>query len=582
MIQRLQDPLGKDEVIDWTPSGDVALADQSGKGAPGGDLLNFGGGDTATFNVPARDLTAKLNFPVVANWHPAGTPPSPGPGPAPGRECDPCTILQNSASQALRPLILTIVNDVLPFPFSFFLSEPITEFATRLLEPLLHGAFKILPDSLVRDCKTLKIDEIIERVRNLRIAALEQKCAPLAGTGVCDVINGIQRAVNEGCVVPIVCGPVKKAVKDVRDRVFKVVSDALGVVLRQLQAEQKKCKGPQPPTPKAGGSGTATSTLRTTVFRTADGQVHAVGPPPAQNVNGTGATEVTPVSFSHDGTPNSALITQVPEIQADGTDGAKTSHQFTVNVNYAAPPSPVPFRCAREGFDGDQPGFFPFRVAKPEFEDEGSKVTEIHQFFHGLNPRTKASLHRGEGSIDIVGFASRTGSVAFNTALSEKRAEHVDAELHTAAGSDSHLITEGRGFLAAKLPGEEGRERRADVIASGTLTGDDALAVGNSAACCVGGKIDDPVSSDPAQAADSGAPQSETEVAAPADVSAAAPVAAQAPPLEEAEAVPSAETAEPLADTTDDAGGQEADANTLPEPQLFKELAAIAKQLSHA
>ena len=85
-------------------------------------------------------------------------------------ECNPCTILQNSAAQALRPLIRTIVNDLLPFPFSTFLADPISAVAVTILQPIVGNVLKILPASLIENCKTLDIDEIItEHIENGRI-----------------------------------------------------------------------------------------------------------------------------------------------------------------------------------------------------------------------------------------------------------------------------------------------------------------------------------------------------------------------------------------------------------------------------
>jgi len=464
-IQRLSDPLGKDETVDWdTSNGNVALFDQSNNRVPGGGALNFGGSDTANFTVPGRDLGARVNFPVTGAWHPNGSP-GPGPGPGPGKACDTCTILKNSALQALRPLVLAIVKELPLGPFHLFLDGPITDVAVAILQKAVGGAINILPPDLIQNCNKLDIDDVIKQVKDIKHAADDQDCKGVAGGDICRVIGGIEKSLRDNCQIPIICLPVINAVGDVKEKAFKVVSDSLRAVLKQLEAERKKCKGGGPPPPGTGGTGTATSTMKTTVFLLGNGLGQAVGPGPVPIVQGKGATEKEPIIFSHDGVSNGAVITQTPEIVADGTDGGKAGHTFTVNITYGAPPSPQPIQCP--------PGeFFPFKIGKAEFVSEVEGQKQVRDWFFGLDPEIRNAAQRGDATVKVTGRASKTGGAAFNLALAKRRAEHAEGIIQGFAGSDSHMRTFFEGFLTAKEPGEAGHERRAEAAVTGEVPAD--------------------------------------------------------------------------------------------------------------
>jgi hypothetical protein len=417
---------------------------------PNGNAVSLDDGGHGAAQLVAGDKANRLQIDYAIDWT-NGKGPGPRPNPLTDL-CNPCLILESPAFQGAIQFARKAIRD------------------------------------MVKDCRNRKgfkarrdfVEAFLKLVSADPCLLIEESPAQIN-------LGFVRIGLFEACKVFAHFPIVAEAMKFVSDGLDLATS-----LLNKVPAEKVCDRVPQiDPGPAAKGSAIVTYATR---FTSAANGLAPFGPPPIiTKQDATGAKVTDPVVNNRAPVEGGANVNLAPQVIRDKTNES-AQDLADVDVLLPAKPKPISFRCAREGFEGDNPGFFPFRVAKPVFEDEGSQVAAVHQFFHGLHPRTKASLHRGEGGIDVIGFASKTGSVEFNTTLSQNRAKHVSNELRIAAGSDSHLIVEGRGFLAAKLPGEEGRERRADVIAAGTLQGDDAIAVGSPEGCCVGGKIDDPVS----------------------------------------------------------------------------------------
>lgn len=449
VLQRLTDPLGDDLEVDWTtPNAKVDLADQVGTPLAGGGPLNFQGGDSAAFTVPDRKATAAVTFPVTASWHPKAQPPGPNPTPGPADDCNACKLIEDEA----KSNVCAFLFEVLKKGSNIAIAALATVACRGLTGVVLGPDITIIPDSIMKLCKTADIQKVIDELRKLR------------STGDSD----FEKTVKE----------VAKVLKD-----FKVpgVSDTAGIIaaflqekddrlrdlVEKLEALRDKCKKGGGTKPVTATKGNATSTMKTTVFINPDGTVRAVGPGPAQNVSGSGATEESPVRFSQDAIPNGAQIAQVPTIVVSGQDGPKAGRQFTVNVRYGLPPQPVAIDCV--------PGeFFPFAVAKDRFENELDGQLSIRDWYFGHDPEIRNAAEKGDATVKVTGRASNTGKVEFNRILAEKRGARVRDLIRDFAGSDSHLRVFSTGFLTAKEPGEAGHERRADAQIIGQVPADRA------------------------------------------------------------------------------------------------------------
>jgi len=464
VLQRLTDPLGADMQVDWTTTGaNVALTDRAGANQGGGGALNFAGGDNASFTMPDRTASANLTVPVTANWHGKGTGPVP-PGPQPGKECDACKVLIEGATVGTCAFVADVIEDSIQVPGLDFLVAKLVQGACIPIVAALGGSIDLLPKEILAACKSSNIEELINKIREFK-ENLDKN--PTIVKIIDTIIDKLKKVPGLGQVAKIADIP----------RVIRAqISKRLGELIEKLKELRDKCRKGGQPVP-AGGQGQATSTMKTMVFLGPDGQVRAVGPGPAQVVSGTGASEESPVRFSQDGVPNAALVTQVPTIVAGGENPAKAGHQFTVNVLFGLPPEPRKIDCPPAEF-------FPFKVAKDQFEDELAAQKAIRDWFFGHDPQVRDTVHTGESVVKITGRASKTGKVEFNRTLADKRAKRTEAIVRNFAGSDSSLRIFSTGFLTAQEPGEAGHERRSEAAIEGQVPADKvALMTGDP---CVG------------------------------------------------------------------------------------------------
>ena len=286
---------------------------------------------------------------------------------------------------------------------------------------------------------------------------------------------GVYEACQVGSFIPIVSSIIRGA--------SRVTRFALNAVNR-LPAEHV-CRHvpiidpPDPSRPEAKGN--ATVAFITRFF--AENGINGFGPTAITQQSGTGAFIEQPVASGRTKLGGRGVnVFLAPALLRAGAFD-RGQDLVDIDVLLAAPPSPIDFKCEQS--------FFPFRINLDVFEDEPGQLEAIHQWYHGLHPRTKKNLADGLGLVEVIGRASNTGSFDFNMKLSEKRAKRVENQLRIAAGSDSHLRQSGTGFLAAAEPGESARERRTDVRATGKLEGDAALEVETTEGACVGGSVAD-------------------------------------------------------------------------------------------
>jgi hypothetical protein len=453
-IQLLRDPLGNGLVVDWLPLAKLDFTRPDGTN--GSQSAPFGDSDTATIPDVPRDITGDLTFPVAANWHPGS---SPGPGPNPAPKCDACAAIQRAATQSVASFVASVL-DQLPFPASLA-AKILLSPAIAALSGLVGQAVNILPKELVQKCRELSIDDAIQQVAAMKTLADLQDCHAIPGEDFCKISDAINRGVSS-VKIPIVTRLLLLIIGSIREKVFKVLSDALAVVLKELLQARKACGLSGPPAPVVAGKGQATSTMRVHVLVGPDGAMQVQGPGPQVTSSGTGATLVVPVDSSKSGSAAGALVAQVPMIKSTGADNSLVSRQFTVNVNMAAPPQARKIDCPVEKFGA-------FKVASDRFEHEDDEETHIHHWFFGLEPRVRDVLHTGQAILKITGRASRTGSVDFNLKLGEKRAKRVEKILQDFAGSDSHPRTFSLGLLGTEEAGEVAEERRVDVEIEGEI-----------------------------------------------------------------------------------------------------------------
>ena len=413
--------------------------------------------ETFTFDNVPRGSSGTVTLDVAMQWfNKAG--PGPGPGP---KDCDLCGLL----ARKLRVDLGIITLDLLPAAVLAKCRELVKVDPNKIIDVLfdLQG--------LIADPCGAAIDLAV--CPDFILAKIGCEAGKFAAKTACRTALALG-----GGIAATIQGALLDAIREVRA--------ALGNLPPDCKKDGGGGGGGGGQTPPTTGSlaGSARSILKANFTANKDGTLSFTGLPPAPSFNGEGAQLDVPVDFVREPQSDGGSVAQQPRLRTTKGRAALETRAFTANIKMQPAPAPVEFQCT------DQ--FFPFIIAKDKFEDEDGEVTRIHMFFHGLHPKTKEFIRNGQGLVRIVGRASATGSVAFNTDLSQKRAKRVEKELQMAAGSDAHIRTLATGFLAAAEPGEVGKERRADVFVEGTLTDDAAQAVGSADNACVGGTINDP------------------------------------------------------------------------------------------
>jgi hypothetical protein len=250
--------------------------------------------------------------------------------------------------------------------------------------------------------------------------------------------------------------------------------------LNQLAKLAKNCKNlPNvvPPLPIPGGNtitdrGKGLVRMETRYAFLPDGKIELIGSPPTSSSHGTAAQIVSPVQFVRQTTGAGGLLSIAPLLHSsisktreNGENVAEThdfQQLFEVDLNVAPPPAPVDMCCGHQ--------MFPFKVAKDRFEQEDAQQQKLFDWYRSLSKPVRKGVQDGKIEVIVVGRASNTGSKEFNLQLAEKRAKHVRQMMQDFAGTDAHLNSFAFGRLTAVAAGENGYERRADVIIKGKVS----------------------------------------------------------------------------------------------------------------
>ncbi len=314
-------------------------------------------------------------------------------------------------------------------------------------------------------CKAADAKErakIIDSLTDAQLCALMAALGALSGS-----VIPILGTIFGGLGSTAVCGVLS----------FLGVGDSIRNKLKELfGVDPGKGGGNTPPTPVTiVDKGDARAFLETRFSFGADGQLQLLGTPPTGQSRGKAGELINPVQFSRDTSPTGALISIVPllhsSISSTRANGETVpdindfQQSFAIDLLVPPAPAPIVFCCSKQ--------LFPFIVAKERFEREDEKQQELFNWFEALSPKVRKSIQDKQTRVTVIGRASNTGSKEFNLGLAERRAKHVSQMMSDFGGSEARIDSFAFGRLTAKAPGENGFERRAEVIAKGEIPASD-------------------------------------------------------------------------------------------------------------
>ena len=390
--------------------------------------------ETFSFTDVPRGASGQIDLDVAMQWFRKPDPKPPTPG-----KCDICALLGKA---------LTIE---IPIP------PPIN------LIPGVPNEIKLAPpDALLAECRKLvavdpnAVEPLLDRIED----AVDDPCGELlkalGASGLALFCNLIRFVPGLG---------------QIKAEIQLAVLSRLRSVRRALKECQKATPQPPAPQPVTGAlAGGAQSNMRAAFVSNPDGSLRFSGLSPVPSQFGEGGRLTIPVEHLHNPVPGGGSILQQPTVTTTSGKAGVAARRFTAEIHQ---PADASYGCEQQ--------FGPFKVASDRFEQDDAEHQEIRDWYFGLHPLIRQDIEEGRGLIRITGRASKTGSQAFNMQLAEKRARRVKFILSGLAGSDAKgMRVFFLGELGAQTPGcdgpvadkkkcEDANERRADVIASGTI-----------------------------------------------------------------------------------------------------------------